>query len=131
MQDLVNMASMDAAKALLGIRTRPQTTRPIVPAIPLPYIQKRKQHAATPTKVEGDHAAALTIETPTSSSPPPTAANGSLILTNGSTDGIKLQQPSGELTPVSPVTPTVENELELGNLREQEPPAQAPVEGEF
>jgi hypothetical protein len=127
-QDLVSMAPTEAAKALQGVRTRPQITRPIVPAIPLLYIQKRKQHAVAPTKAEEEHVAALTIETPASSSPPPTADDDNLVLTNGSTDGAKLQQPSGELTPVSPIMPIVENELELGNLREEEPPAQAPVE---
>jgi hypothetical protein len=38
-----DMASKDAANALQANRTRPGAPRSIVPAIPLPYIQKRKQ----------------------------------------------------------------------------------------
>ena len=46
------MGPTDAGNALQSNRSRPSMLRPIVPAIPLPYIQKRKQTAAAPKKFE-------------------------------------------------------------------------------
>lgn len=46
------MAPIDAGSSLQGNRKRPSAGRPIIPVIPLPYIQKRKQHATTPKKIE-------------------------------------------------------------------------------
>jgi hypothetical protein len=78
------MAPTDAASALQGNRPRPSTVRPIVPAIPLPYIQKRKQHAAVPTKAEEVPAPVTSADTPKTTSPvadiPPTA-NGNVDVT--------------------------------------------------
>lgn len=111
-----------------GIRPRPHTKRPIVPAIPLPYIQKRKQYAVAPTKVEEDPIVPPTIEIPTTSSSPPTATD-TAVVTNGSTDGTKVHEASAELASASPTTPNMENEVESGIRRGQEEPVSVPAEG--
>ena len=75
------MASTEAANALQSHRPRPSTARPIVPAIPLPYIQKRKQHASVPTKKEEVLAQVTSVDTSKTTSPlvadsPVPSANG-------------------------------------------------------
>jgi hypothetical protein len=75
------MAPTDAANALQGNRPRPSTVKPIIPAIPLPYIQKRKQHAVAPTKTEEVLAPMTSASPPITTSPlvadiPPTTVNG-------------------------------------------------------
>jgi 23S rRNA maturation-related 3'-5' exoribonuclease YhaM len=61
-------------------RARPSVPKAIVPAIPLPYIQKRKQQLVAREKAREDEKSAPTIE---QSSPPtvtePVVANGSSV----------------------------------------------------
>lgn len=89
------MAPTDAANALQGNRPRPSTVRPIVPAIPLPYIQKRKQHAVAPTKTEEVPTSVASADPPTTTSPlvadiPPTTANGNADATEHAEIGAEL-----------------------------------------
>jgi hypothetical protein len=101
------MAPTDAASALQGNRPRPSTVRPIVPAIPLPYIQKRKQHATVPTKAEEVPAPVTSADTPKTMSPPvtdiPPTANGNVDVT---------EQAEGE--PELPSVTTAVQEIEDG-----------------
>lgn len=71
----------DAAKALQSNRTRPTVMRPIIPAIPLPYITKRKQNTAPP-KAPAVGVAATPTPTVASSTATP-AADGDQLSTNG------------------------------------------------
>lgn len=76
------MAPTDAANSLHGNRPRPSTARNIVPAIPLPYIQKRKQHASAARQIEEPQVLASSGEVPSTSSPAledntPSVTNGS------------------------------------------------------
>lgn len=75
------MAPSEAAKNLQGNRARPRT---IVPAIPLPYIQKRK--LATPPRRKENETTSITgvqSTTTTPASPPTKVEAGSSIAVNG------------------------------------------------
>lgn len=116
----------DAAKALQSNRQRPSTR--VVPAIPLPYLQKRKQNIPTPKKVEEETALPV-AETPTSLSP--AAADLSPVVnTNGVSDdadaGSEVIEP---ITPITPATPAVEEEVKVSGEVE-EVGVQSPTEGE-
>lgn len=61
-----------AAKALQSNRPRPTVARPIIPAIPLPYMTKRKQHVVPVAKVKQ--------EVPVSAVTPPVTESASTIV---------------------------------------------------
>lgn len=121
------MAPTDAANALQGVRPRPSTIRPIVPAIPLPYIQKRKQHATAPPKAEEVPAPVTYIETPKTTSsqvadiPPPTA--------NGSVDATEQAEVEAELPPATPVGQEVEDSANTPVDEAQEATVEDPTVG--
>ncbi|KUJ20723.1 uncharacterized protein LY89DRAFT_779441 [Mollisia scopiformis] len=54
------------AKGLQQNRPRPTVPRPIIPAIPLPYVQKRKQQEAARAKAREEAMAAAVVDAPTS-----------------------------------------------------------------
>lgn len=96
------MAPTDAANALLSNRSRPSMIRPIVPAIPLPYMQKRKQTAAASKKFEEVPVAkssAETLSTITSS------ADLSTIEPSNTERGTNE---STAITPVTPINPATQ-----------------------
>lgn len=94
----------------------PRATKMIVPAIPLPYVQKRKLQDAARAKAREEAAAPKqeVVEAPRTPTPPPVAEIAPPVA-NGS-DGGRLEKveeiveavPSPESA--SPVTPTVEEE---------------------
>ena len=78
-------------------RARPSVPKAIVPAIPLPYIQKRKQQEVVREKAKEDAPAPPVIEQESSTTPPPTVAEPTVA--NGSSVGHgdnKLKQTSKE-----------------------------------
>jgi hypothetical protein len=104
------MAPTDAATALQSSRPRPSTVRPIIPAIPLPYIQKRKQHAVTPNKTEEVTMSIPAANPPTTTSPP--VADIPPAAANGATDAIGVSEVASEPTPVTPAAHAVDNDVE-------------------
>jgi hypothetical protein len=94
----------NAAKALQANRPRP-TARAIVPAIPLPYIQKRKQQAVVPKKVEEEISPTPIADVQTPSSP--VAVDTSPVVANGSAgaDGAVIAT-----SPVASETSVLEDE---------------------
>jgi hypothetical protein len=101
------MAPTDAANALQGNRPRPSIVKPIVPAIPLPYIQKRKQHAVAQTKTEGVPASVTSADPPITTSPP--VANIRPTTANGNADATEHAVVGAELPPVAPAIQAVED----------------------
>lgn len=57
------------AKGLQQNRPRPTVPRTIIPAIPLPYVQKRKQQEAARAKAREEALAPVVVDAPTSPSP--------------------------------------------------------------
>ena len=87
----------NSAKAMQHSRARPSVPKAIVPAIPLPYIQKRKQQEVAREKAKEDAPATPVIEQQYSTTPPPTVAEPAVA--NGSSvghDDNKLMQASKE-----------------------------------
>lgn len=121
------MAPTDTANGLLGSRPRPSTVRHIIPAIPLPYIQKRKQHAAMPKKTEEVPIFTSPADTPTTTSPP--IVDIPACAANGDVDAIGDVQVDAELPPATPATRTVENDVETPVGEAQEDTAEAPPAG--
>jgi hypothetical protein len=75
----------NSSKSLQQNRPRPTVPRAIVPAIPLPYIQKRKQQQAAREKASEEAVQATqaaVVEAPSSPTPPSTEIATSVI--NGS-----------------------------------------------
>lgn len=94
------------AKGLQQNRPRPTVPRPIIPAIPLPYVQKRKQQEAARAKAR-EEAAAAVVEPPTS--PQPKLDENTKIV-NGSEDqesNTKEEptEPAVASTPPTPAAP--------------------------
>jgi hypothetical protein len=72
----------NSPKAVQHTRSRPSVTKAIVPAIPLPYIQKRNQQVAARQNAKEDAQPAPVTEPQTSQAPPPAAAEPAVA--NGS-----------------------------------------------
>jgi len=104
------MAPTDAANALQGNRPRPSTVRPIVPAIPLPYIQKRKQHVIASTKAEEVPASVTSADPPITTSPP--VADIPPTTANGNADATEHAEVGAELPPVVPAIQGVEGSVD-------------------
>lgn len=96
----------EAAKNLQGNRTRP---RSIVPAIPLPYVQKRKLVAA-PRKEEIEIAPDTTIDSSTSTSNTSSATVEVCRLTD--TNGTSEQEPTQKGDTVNSASSTLTSEVE-------------------
>src|ERR1700694_1315700 len=90
------MAPADAANSLKGNRPRPSAVRTIVPAIPLPYIQKRKQYATAAARVEEAPAPLASAETPKTTSTPVTDDSENA---NGLTDVTGNAEVDADLSP--------------------------------
>ncbi|OBT78347.1 hypothetical protein VF21_02181 [Pseudogymnoascus sp. 05NY08] len=112
----------EAAKNLQGNRTRP---RSIVPAIPLPYVQKRKL-AGAPRKEEVEVASDTTVDsrTSTSNTSSATVEVCRSTDTNGTSDQETKQKVDSVYSAVSPLTSEVEENQALdlpdNNLRAHE-----------
>jgi hypothetical protein len=124
LQTTIIMApSSNSAKALQQNRPRPTVPRAIIPAIPLPYVQKRQQQEAARAKAKEEAAAAVVtpvVETPSSPSPPasettPAVVNGSAEEHTSDVSEISIKteevhEPASPTTPATPATPAVEKE---------------------
>lgn len=112
----------EAAKNLQGNRTRP---RSIVPAIPLPYVQKRKVVAA-PRKEEIEVASDITVDSSTSASNTSSATVEVCHSTdtNGTSDQESKQKGATVNSVISTLTSDVEENQALdlpdSNLHTQE-----------
>lgn len=92
------MAPPNAPNGLQGSYTRP---RPIVPAIPLPYIQKRKQQTQS---VNGEGSSALggaSVCDSTAASTSPQTTSGANGLADGQTDSVRDTPKQAPLPPVA------------------------------
>jgi hypothetical protein len=79
------MASASSSpQAMQHNRPRPTVPKAIVPAIPLPYIQKRKQQVSARQQAKEGAAQTHVIEEPSSPSPPPPEIVPAIV--NGSSD---------------------------------------------
>jgi hypothetical protein len=126
----------NSAKALQQNRPRPALPRTVVPAIPLPYIQKRQQQEATRAKAKEEATAPSVVETPTPSSPTTIAANITPAIVNGSSDGHATEKPEETTEPASPITPATpatpaleEEELQQSEVEEPEVSAEDETTG--
>lgn len=104
------MAPQNVAQSLLGHKPRPSVVRPIVPAIPLPYMQKRKQNAAAaPKKIADEKIAKPATVTPSTVTPTPTspivATTSPKTPTNAefTSNGAKEQAPAAPAATDTPV----------------------------
>jgi hypothetical protein len=126
------MAPVDAANALQSNRPRPSTRRSIVPAIPLPYIQKRKQQGVVPKKTEEIPASSQAIESPSTNSPPGLVTIP--IITNGSTEvtpSSELDEGNAPVTSATSVTLAAEDISDTQLAAEQGDVAAPAVAGEL
>ncbi len=123
----------NSAKALQQNRPRPAVPRAVVPAIPLPYIQKRQQQEAARAKAKEEVTVPTVVETPTPSSPTTTA---SPAIVNGSSNGHSAAKPEGTteptspITPATPATPALEEDSQQSELEEPEVSAEDETTGE-
>jgi hypothetical protein len=83
----------NSAKALQQNRPRPAVPRAVVPAIPLPYVQKRQQQEAARARAREEAATPTVVETPAPSSPASTTAHISPAIVNGSSKGPTAGRP--------------------------------------
>lgn len=112
------MAPASAAQSLQGHRPRPSTSKPIVPVIPLHYMQKRKQNVpATPKKVEEDKA--LTPATPTPTPSSPVAAQSAPKSPEASPKPVSISEEEALSTPATTATSIVEDSPEQTQVGEQ------------
>jgi hypothetical protein len=116
----------NSAKALQQNRPRPAVPRTVVPAIPLPYIQKRQQQDAARAKAKEQAAVPTTVETPEPSSPCSTTAHISPAIANGSSERSTAEKPeehiesASPMTPATPATPALEESSQQSELGENE-----------
>jgi len=101
----------NSAKALQQNRSRPAVPRAVVPAIPLPYIQKRQQQDAARAKAKEEVVAPTFVQTPTSS-PSSITTNITPAIVNGS-DSHAAAKTETSIEPASPVIPATPATLAL------------------
>jgi hypothetical protein len=104
----------NSAKALQQNRPRPAVPRAIIPAIPLPYVQKRQQQQeAARAKAREEAAATPVVETPSSPTLPAIEATPTIV--NGSSENApeKAEEIAELSSPAAPATiePVVEEEV--------------------
>ncbi len=110
------MATLNAngAKTLQQNRLRPTASRPIVPAIPLPYVQKRQQRQAAHAKAREEAAAPAKVEAVAAPpSPPLPAQEPAPLVVNGSGREEtleKIEEVSEPAVSAKPSTPVVETD---------------------
>ncbi len=108
-----------------------------MPAIPLPYIQKRQQQEVARAKVNDEAKAPTVVETPTPSSPTTTTSNIPLAIVSGSTDGHAAgksegnTEPTSPITPAKPATPALEEESTQSEVEEPEISAEGETIGKI
>jgi hypothetical protein len=114
----------NSAKALQQNRPRPAVPRTVVPAIPLPYIQKRQQQEAARAKAREQAATPTVVESPAPSSPSSPNAQIAPAIVNGSSEQQiaerpeEATQPASPITPATPATPAVEESSQQSELEE-------------
>jgi hypothetical protein len=122
----------NSPKAMQHTRSRPSVPKAIVPAIPLPYIQKRKQQVAArqnaKEREKEDAQPAPATEPQSPPAPPPAVvepavANGSFVEHGDSEPKEASEETSNTPEPVLPVV--YSNGAELQEPANQEPAAQA------
>jgi hypothetical protein len=122
-------------------RPRPTVSKPIVPAIPLPYIQKRKQQLAAREKAKENIVPTPIVEpksspTPPPSSPTPTKSSPTSppseivpTIVNGSVDthvAEKAEEISAPVEQALSITPTIDEDVRRSTNEE---PAEADGSG--
>ncbi|KAE9376995.1 hypothetical protein N431DRAFT_542445 [Stipitochalara longipes BDJ] len=116
----------NSAKALQQNRPRPAVPRTVVPAIPLPYVQKRQQQEAARARAREEAAAPTVVETPAPSSPASTTAHTSPAIVNGSSKEQIAERPeestevASPTTPATPATPALEQSSQTSEVGETE-----------
>jgi hypothetical protein len=116
----------NSPKAMQHSRSRPSVPKAIVPAIPLPYIQKRKQQVAAREKAKEDAQPGPVVEpqsspTTTSTVVEPAVANGSSAEHEKSMHGEASKEASNTSEQVLPVVSS--NGEESRETASQEPAA--------
>ena len=112
----------NSAKALQQNRPRPAVPRTVVPAIPLPYIQKRQQQEAARAKAREQAATPIVVESPAPSSPSSQNAQITPAIANGSSEQQiaekqeETTQPASPITPAPPATPAMEESSQQSEL---------------
>ncbi|RFU33631.1 hypothetical protein B7463_g2697, partial [Scytalidium lignicola] len=97
--------AQSSAKALQGNRTRPTVSKPVVPAIPLPFIQKRKQRGPSLKKTEEPPVAMSKSEAQDSSASPPSSAScATAVVANGSVNNHTTEKSDHAVLKTSPAT---------------------------
>ncbi len=97
-----------------------------MPAIPLPYIQKRQQQEAARAKAREQAATPTVVETLAPSSPTSTTAQITPAIVNGSSERHTAEkpedstEPASPMTPATPATPAVEVSSQQSELGETE-----------
>jgi hypothetical protein len=126
----------NSAKALQQNRPRPAVPRTVVPAIPLPYVQKRQQQEAARARAREEAATPTVVETPAPSSPASTTAHISPAIVNGSSKGPTAGRPEestevgSPATPAAPATPALEESSQTSEVGETEVSVQDTTTGE-
>lgn len=99
------------AKGLQQNRPRPIVPRAIIPAIPLPYVQKRKQQEAARAKARGEEiTVAVVAEAPSITSPKDVEVP-QIVNISGNEELEKVEEPAVSAfssTPATPGSPEVE-----------------------
>ncbi|KAE8453630.1 hypothetical protein EG329_009141 [Mollisiaceae sp. DMI_Dod_QoI] len=99
------------AKGLQQNRPRPTVPRTIIPAIPLPYIQKRKQQEAARAKAKEEAIVPVVVEAPTSSTPPVVDLTPPIVNGSDGQESEKAEEPAEQpvvSTPATPPSPAIE-----------------------
>ncbi|KAH8808529.1 hypothetical protein F5884DRAFT_900758 [Xylogone sp. PMI_703] len=99
--------AQSSAKALQGNRTRPTVPKPVVPAIPLPFIQKRKQQSISLKKPDEVPAATSQSGTQDLNIGSPSSASAGTAVANGSVDGHITENQDGVASQTLPLTAAV------------------------
>lgn len=120
----------NSAKALQQNRPRPAVPRTVVPAIPLPYVQKRQQQEVARARAREQASTPTVVETPAASSPTSTTTQITPAVVNGSSErpvAEKLEEstePASPMMPATPTTPALEVSSQQSDLAETELSAQ-------
>src|SRR5271155_601589 len=108
----------NSAKAVQQNRPRPAVPKAIVPAIPLPYIQKRKQQVAAREKAKEEASTPPLVETPSSQTPPATDIIPATA--NDSPGSHIIQKEEEAIGSSSPGIPALEDALLEAAVEERE-----------
>ncbi|TAQ86725.1 hypothetical protein B7494_g4932 [Chlorociboria aeruginascens] len=121
----------NSAKAFKESRPRPAIPKTIVPAIPLPYIQKRTQQVAAREKIQ-QAAPSPVVETTISTPTPPPVVESSPVIANGSSNTRIPEKTTDLAVPLSPGSsgaPAVQEESREQEVEEPEASGQEETPG--